>query len=240
MSAMMIEDSKLTKVVTENRNIFQCYYNNVGFCKFGNECRFQHFLQKCPKKICREISCRNRHPKTCKHGENCRFFKRNCCAYNHENDTNDNKIKRYEEEIVKLKIEVEKLKALLKTKEADLESIILEKKNSKNINEPMDETLKHETEFPCEKCNFTFESKSNFEDHLNGIQHNLTVGHEFEYSFSDEDDYDEFRETCVQCKRIFTTFDSLDDHQSNYIRCEKCDVCYHNEFEYKKHETCED
>ena len=64
----------------------------------------------------------------------------------------------------------------------------MEKKNSKNINEPMDETLKHETKFQYEKCNFTFVSKSNFEDHLNGIQHNLTVGHELEYSFSDEED----------------------------------------------------
>ena len=127
----MIEDSKLTKDVTENRNIFQCYYNNVGFCKFGNECRFQHFYQKCPKKICRDRSCRNRHPKTCKHGENYKFLKKNCCAYNHENDTNDNKIKRYEEEIVKLKIEVEKLKALLKTKRLTWRALLWKRKTQK-------------------------------------------------------------------------------------------------------------
>ena len=55
-----------------------------------------------------------------------------------------------------------------------------------------------------------------------GIQHNILVKHEFEYSFSDEeDDDDDFSEKCSLCKIIFTTFDSLDDHQSNYIRCEK-------------------
>ena len=74
-----------------------------------------------------------------------------------------------------------------------------------------------------------------------GIQHNILVKHEFEYSFSDEeDDDDDFSEKCSLCKIIFTIFDSLDDHQSNYIRCEKCAVCYHNEFEFRKHENCED
>ena len=122
----MIEDSKLTKVVTENKNIFQCYYNNVGFCKFGDECRFQHFYQKCPKKICREIRCRNRHPKTCKHGRKCKFLKRNCCAYDHENDTNDStriETEKLEEEVKKLESEIVDLNKIVKEKETKLQEM---------------------------------------------------------------------------------------------------------------------
>ena len=232
-----------------NRNLFQCQHNNRGYCKFGDKCKYQHFTETCKNRACKVKDCRFRHPKPCRNKEDCKFFKRDRCAYNHSKDDSqkrcgtrevDTKIKGYEEEIAKLKLEIKKLKALLKTKEADMETIVEENKNFENINEPLNETVKHDTKFPCEKCNFTFESKNNFEYHLKGIQHNITVGHEFESSFSDEEDYDDFRETCVLCRRIFTTFDSLDDHQSNYIRCEKCEVCYHNEFEFKEHESCGD
>ena len=160
----------------------------------------------------------------------------------------------YEEQIKRLKLEVEELKALLKTNEANLESLTLElKKNnylenkdfkdrndSEEVEVSENKILVSDEIFPCEKCNFNFDSKLAFDDHLKGIQHNIPVRQELEYSFSDEEDDVDFREKCSLCKIIFTTFDSLDDHQSNYIRCETCAVCYHNEFEFRKHENCED
>ena len=95
--------------------------------------------------------------------------------------------------------------------------------------------------FRCDKCDFTFDSKPDLEHHPQGIQHNIATREKSEIDDSDEeDDDDNFREKCYLCQKIFTDFDNLDDHQSNYIRCEKCAVCYHNEFEYKKHENCED
>ena len=63
--------------------------------------------------------------------------KRDGCAYNHSKEDSqqrwgtrevDTKIKGYEEEIVKLRLKIEKLKALLKTKEADMETIVEENK----------------------------------------------------------------------------------------------------------------
>ena len=33
-------------------------------------------------------------------------------------------------------------------------------------------------EYPCEKCNFTFESRSGYEKHLQGIQHNTVVSND--------------------------------------------------------------
>ena len=98
-----------------------------------------------------------------------------------------------------------------------------------------------EKEYPCEKCNFTFESKTGYEKHLQGIQHNTVLSDSDNSSDEEQDDDDDsFRGKCYFCHKIFPSYDSLDDHQSNYIRCEKCVVCYHNEFEYEKHENCED
>ena len=85
--------------------------------------------------------------------------------------------------------------------------------------------------FPCNKCNFTIDCYLDFENLLKGIHHNVSVGDKLEFTYSDEKN--------VFCVKKFTTFNSLNDHQSNYIQWEKCAVCYHNEFEYKKHEECE-
>ena len=40
LSVMMIESSQLTKTFLENQNSFQCYHNNVGYCKYKEKCRF--------------------------------------------------------------------------------------------------------------------------------------------------------------------------------------------------------
>ena len=239
-----------------NRNLYQCQHNNKGYCIFGDQCRYQHFTETCKDRVCILKDCRFRHPKPCRNKENCKFLKRNICFYKHiKEDCKershareiDNQIEGYEEEIKKLKLEVEGLKALLKSKETDLENLTkdLKKKNCLETqglidrNDPIKVKTRDE-KIPCKKCNFSFDSKLDFNDHLKGIQHNIPVRHEVEYSFSDEEDDIDFREKCSLCKIIFTTFDSLDDHQSNYIRCEKCAVCYHNEFEFRKHENCED
>ena len=80
------------------------------------------------------------------------------------------------------------------------------------------ETVKDEEQYkmiPCEKCNFTFECKLAFEKHLHGIQHNIPLRDNLEFTDSDEEDEHDFREKCCWCNKIFTNFDSLDNHQSN-------------------------
>ena len=118
-------------------NLFQCQHNNRGYCKFGDKCKYQHFTETCKNRACKVKDCRFRHPKPCRNKEDCKFFKRDRCAYNHSKDGSqkrcgtrevDTKIKGYEEEIVKLELEMKKLKALLKTKEADMETIVEENK----------------------------------------------------------------------------------------------------------------
>ena len=115
---------------TNNKNLFQCSHNNRGFCKFGQECHYQHFHELCSKTICKDSECRFRHPKHCKNGDNCKFYKQNICAYRHnipkskevlENANLTNKIKAAEDELKMLKAEICELKVTVKIKETQLE-----------------------------------------------------------------------------------------------------------------------
>ena len=120
---MMKIDSKLT-------NPFQCTYNNTGFCKFREHCKYQHYYSICSKTVCRDHQCQNRHPKTCRFGGDCKFLLRNTCAYKHNNQIKSsnneiniigNQITTLESEIKSLETEVSKLKSIVQMKEKELE-----------------------------------------------------------------------------------------------------------------------
>ena len=49
LSVMMIDSSKHTKIFLKSRSKFQCYYNNVGYCKYRENCHYQHFTKICEK-----------------------------------------------------------------------------------------------------------------------------------------------------------------------------------------------
>ena len=49
----------------------RCRYNNKGYCRYQNECKFRHFEKVCEKflkdgKCDLEQNCQSRHPQTCK------------------------------------------------------------------------------------------------------------------------------------------------------------------------------
>ena len=119
----MIENSRHTKEVLENKNYFQCYFNNVGFCKYRKHCKYQHFTEICQKPFCRDKKCKFRHSKTCKYGEKCGFFQKKRCVYNHyvarsKNDEEaeklKNEVKNVEDQILNLKKQVEEKQEVLK------------------------------------------------------------------------------------------------------------------------------
>ena len=72
---MMNKNSKLTK--NGERNVLQCYYNNVGICIFKDQCIYQHFKKVYSKSICQDKKWKFRHPKCCKLGDRCKFHKQN-------------------------------------------------------------------------------------------------------------------------------------------------------------------
>ena len=68
-------------------NDSKCLFNDVGFCKFRESCRKQHFSEKCEVINC-DRKCSKRHPKECKHGEKCKFNAKNVCAFDHDGSEN--------------------------------------------------------------------------------------------------------------------------------------------------------
>ena len=84
------------------------------------------------------------------------------------------------------------------------------------------------------------DSKGKFENHLSGLQHNKVETHDDDESDdSDSDNEDEDVGNCRYCGCIYKTYNQMDDHQSNYIQCEKCNVCFHNEFQCDDHVKCD-
>merc|ERR1712240_341975 len=131
-----------------------CLYNNTGYCKFKDHCRYKHYKTICEKSICRDIECKKRHPRTCRYGKNCKFNTQNACAYKHEiNNLSDNeetkklteKIETIEEEVNSMKAEISQLKDVVKVRESQLRENsreISELKNKIKLLECKNETLK--------------------------------------------------------------------------------------------------
>ena len=116
----------LTKSVFDNKNLFQCYHNNVGFCKFQDQCRYQHYTKICTNNVCKDRECKFRHPKTCKYGEACEFLKLKCCFYNHKNsrvDLNIDSADKLLKEVQELKAEILTLRKTIQIKELKLEEL---------------------------------------------------------------------------------------------------------------------
>ena len=57
-----------------------CKYQNVGYCKYKDKCRFQHSNEDCDKKYDKR-NCMKRHRKICKHGETCKYKLK--CEFRH-------------------------------------------------------------------------------------------------------------------------------------------------------------
>ena len=112
----------------------QCPHNNTGYCKFNDHCKYQHYNTICEKRICRDIQCRKRHPRTCRYGENCKFNIHSACAYMHNihNKFNEEtkklteKIETIEEQVKSLNAEIFQLKDTVKMKDSKLKENSIE------------------------------------------------------------------------------------------------------------------
>ena len=105
-------------------NFVQCSHHNTWYCKFRDQCRYQHFSTVCNKSVCKDKKCQNRHPKTCRNGESCRFHALKACAYNHSIETviqrkeskNIPEIESLQKEIKSLQDNILQLKNLVQNK----------------------------------------------------------------------------------------------------------------------------
>lgn len=181
---MMDKDLKLTNY----KNLFHCFHNNVGYCKFREECHYQHFHVICSERVCRKSQCKARHPRLCRKGNTCKFLKKNICAFRHNNlkeDTSDEqnvsrKISIFEEEIRNLKHEIFELKNCIEKKQSELEATS-ERQDTKEIIigglksyikelEEENKKLKRNTlkvmGKKCDVCDFTCSIDSELECHF--------------------------------------------------------------------------
>ena len=302
MSVMTNQNPLLTKLF--QRNEVQCSHNNKGYCRFKERCFFQHFTVSCTQKFCKDKDCRFRHPKPCKFGNECTFYKKKICAFKHdENHGELERVKReisiFENEVSRLRAEISDLREIVKTKEEDtaaiskseeaksaiiseiiqendaLKTIIKESKDEiRNLKEELlreksivkanvacgkcDKTYISESKlaihlkfdhinsdeigFLCQNCPFVFPTKEEYTVHLSGVEHNSRGSERVDNTdseFEDESDDEDFIDDCGFCGRILHSYDALDYHQANNIRCETCHVCFHNEFQWKYHENCD-
>ena len=72
------------KSISFRNNISKCLFHDRGYCKFRSHCRKQHLQGVCRQKQCHR-KCQKRHPKPCKFLDDCKFLKKNICAFAHAN-----------------------------------------------------------------------------------------------------------------------------------------------------------
>ena len=108
-------------------NISKCLFHDRGYCKFRSHCRKQHFQGVCQQNQC-DRKCQNRHPKPCKFLDQCKFLRKNICAYAHASIasnllSDDEEVSKLMEEIRLLKTENETKIAKIKDLEDHLENL---------------------------------------------------------------------------------------------------------------------
>ena len=76
--------------------------------------------------------------------------------------------------------------------------------------------------FSCGKCLFIFDSEEKFQTHLTGTEHNLVKVDDYSEDSEDE----EYSDNCRLCGKVFTTYETFDNHQNTHLQYEKCKVCF--------------
>ena len=219
-------DDKTNKNQTQiflNRNLFQCYHNNRGYCSFKDKCRYQHYLETCSKTVCRDKECKKRHPVHCRYKDDCKFNKTNRCAFKHVNQSSEiavassdlkNEYKMVNEEIINLKHEITDLKRKIDMKEKEL---------SKSKTEI--EQLKKEL---TQKQQFTEFDKELIKDNDTKIVENVEEDIDFQIQLTQKDishvsrpdiqttvsNYVETNFTCEKCCLKFSSKEKVRKHQS--------------------------
>lgn len=167
-SSKELTATKLSEETNNFRNnSSKCLFNDVGFCNYRESCRKKHFVEKCKEEKC-DKGCYKRHPKECKHGENCDFHKRNICAYDHDNlskraiDVIDDDVKKQLED----KVNTFESKFMQELKDMKM---LCTKLRSEN------EELKGENEKKSKELDSKYDDVNNLKGLTGNIQHEVEI-----------------------------------------------------------------
>ena len=93
-----------------------CKFNQMGYCKFGNECHKYREEKVCKIRNCDPRKCRNHHPKECKYYAQNRFCKFGTdCRFTHHDHVKSGEFGSAFEDIRNLKAKVDYLKNTVKS-----------------------------------------------------------------------------------------------------------------------------
>ena len=238
--------------VFSNKNLFQCYHNNRGYCSYRTKCRYQHYEQVCPKTVCREHECKKRHPVLCKFRENCKFHRKAICSFKHiahtndknekaksENPNSDEAVDKLLEENRILVREVEDLKAKNKMLEAKLKRFVASM-HDKEI-ELIDDKVSHETVeqteeicmYVCEKCDFRTNSTAGLNTHISVKHTTKNLKNNTIKLFLC--DHCNFASNFEEKLNNHTENNHNHDQQEERSTCEQCDFICETENDLKEH-----
>ena len=235
--------NKIESKLTKKTGYFQCPHNNTGYCKFREKCFYQHFYSICSKTVCKNFECQNRHPKTCKFGESCKFKSKNCCAYKHavhieKNNSNTQHVSHTNYDSIKkenqyLRKQVEDLQKVLseemenvKTLKTEVDTLREDLKAKTTLIDGLEKQsretnlrIRKET-IQCSLCNSAIPSEETLEEHL-------LKSHSVD---------------CQKCDKTFKSEQKLKlhisfDHKENekVVSCKKCNFLFQTHEDFKNH-----
>ena len=88
----------------------------------------------------------------------------------------------------------------------------------------------------CHICNFLFPTQEEYKKPLSGLQHNVIKKND---DYEDSESEDDYIDACGLCGIVLYSYEEVDNHQSNYLGCDEYSVCFHNQFQWSRHENCE-
>ena len=118
----------------------KCHHNDIGYCRFREKCRKQHFLEVCTTENC-DKTCLGRHPKQCKFFSQSGFCKfGDSCSYKHTSSSH-------------LSIQIQALEARIGDLCKAMKVLEDEVRELKNVNQ-------------CERCDYKANSSTSLKTHI--------------------------------------------------------------------------
>ena len=223
--------------MADPRRKIRCKYNNSGYCKYEDRCKFIHHQSDCTNFACKDKQCSNRHPKDCRYKEECR--RRSRCVYKHTiqkvclqtNSTNSEEIEKLQDTNHKLKSEIEALSLKIKV----MDDKTLELENHLKSAKLVARAFKRTSEKTIVELAILEAKHSVLEKKPNDIEHE-SLNQPPKPQTSNEEPINK----CKYCNQKFGTKKTLTKHYKYYYACVTCNMCLKTQNDADKHSEKDD
>ena len=171
---LVLKDWKLEDLTENMSNV--CKFNQSGYCKYGNRCRFLHNDQVCELNTCEREGCEKRHPRQCTYYHRrgyCKF--KDYCKYSHKEDNNSVKMNQIEQKVRNLvdnnnikDLEIQKLKEHMNTLSEKINSLESKMEFLEAMKTP-EQFIEKSKSIICEQCEKSFNSEKGLRLHIRKV-----------------------------------------------------------------------